>query len=159
MANTTTTVPLFSPKQSLSAEEKESQKDWDANILDFGLVMMACPLNGAKTLAFGPVVNGESLNHKLVDKATPSIALTATMGNGSATVISCPVSSDLWMESTRTLFLRALEHQIVSCGVATTRDRPENATGQVAWTMRVSSMHALIYMSTVMEKTATPPAH
>ena len=58
MANTIDTMALLSPKQSLSAVKKESQKDGDANMLDCGIVMMASSLNGVKMLASGPVVNG-----------------------------------------------------------------------------------------------------
>ena len=58
MTNTTTTILQLSPKQSLSEVKKESQKDGDANMLDFGLMEMEGSIKGAKILASGPVDNG-----------------------------------------------------------------------------------------------------
>ena len=57
------------------------------------------------------------------------------------------------------MILRALEQEVVICGVATTKSKPKNATGLVARLVLVSSMHALIYKSTVTDKTVTLPAH
>ena len=64
MDGTKATMALLSPNKSLRWVNIESQKDWDANMLDFGIVMMANSINDAKMLASGLVATGESRNLK-----------------------------------------------------------------------------------------------
>ena len=68
MDGTKAMMALLSPNKSLRWVNIESQKDWDANMLDFGIVMMASSINGAKMLAFGLVATGESRNLKRIGR-------------------------------------------------------------------------------------------
>ena len=63
MAGSKATMAPLSPKQSLRWRKTESQTDGHANMLDSRIVLVASSVNGAKILASGLVVNGESPNH------------------------------------------------------------------------------------------------